>query len=96
MVIRDMDTDADAAHEMFPSLGGMEGRPVSAPPPRKRLSVETFARQVYPRLLVAIAALGMKTSFKSLIDAGWRPVVTMILETLWIAGLVLAIVEFAT
>ena len=47
-------------------------------------------------LVVAISALGMKTSFKALIDAGWRPVVTMVLETAWIAGLVLAVVEFAT
>jgi len=47
-------------------------------------------------LVVAIAALGMKTSFKALIAAGWRPVVTMVLETAWIAGLVLAVVEFAT
>jgi len=47
-------------------------------------------------LVVAIAALGMKTTFKSLIAAGWRPVATMALETLWIAGLVLAVVEFAT
>ncbi|HEY3947702.1 YeiH family protein [Phenylobacterium sp.] len=47
-------------------------------------------------LVVAIAALGMKTSFKSLIAAGWRPVVTMVLETAWIAGLVLSVVEFAT
>ena len=47
-------------------------------------------------LVVAIAALGMKTSFKALIAAGWRPVAVMGLETLWIAGLVLAVVEFAT
>jgi uncharacterized integral membrane protein (TIGR00698 family) len=47
-------------------------------------------------LVVAIAALGMKTSFKALIAAGWRPVATMILETLWIAVLVLGVVEFAT
>ncbi len=44
-------------------------------------------------LVVAIAALGMKTSFKSLIAAGWRPVAAMVLETLWIGGLVLAVVE---
>src|SRR5258708_39741071 len=37
-------------------------------------------------LVVAIAALGMKTSFKSLIEAGWRPVAAMALETLWLAG----------
>jgi uncharacterized integral membrane protein (TIGR00698 family) len=47
-------------------------------------------------LVIAIAALGMKTSFKALIAAGWRPVATMILETLWIAALVLTVVEFAT
>jgi uncharacterized integral membrane protein (TIGR00698 family) len=47
-------------------------------------------------LVVAISALGMKTSFKALIAAGWRPVAVMILETLWIAGLVLGVVEFAT
>ena len=47
-------------------------------------------------LVVAISALGMKTSFKALIAAGWRPVATMALETLWIAGLVLSVVELAT
>ena len=47
-------------------------------------------------LVVAIAALGMKTSFKSLAAAGWRPVAVMTLETLWLAGLVLAIVETLT
>jgi uncharacterized integral membrane protein (TIGR00698 family) len=47
-------------------------------------------------LVVAIAALGMKTSFKSLIAAGWRPVAVMVLETLWIAGLVLGVVEVFT
>jgi uncharacterized membrane protein YadS len=44
-------------------------------------------------LVVAIAALGMKTSFKDLIAVGWRPVALMALETAWIAGLVLAAVE---
>jgi uncharacterized membrane protein YadS len=47
-------------------------------------------------LVVAIAALGMKTSFKALIAAGWRPVAVMVLETLWIGGLVLAVVEAFT
>jgi hypothetical protein len=28
-----------------------------------------------------------------LIAAGWRPVAVMVLETLWIGGLVLAVVE---
>ncbi len=40
-------------------------------------------------LVAAIAALGMKTSFKALFAVGWRPVGLMIVETLWIAALVL-------
>ncbi|MCR5880862.1 YeiH family protein [Phenylobacterium sp. J367] len=47
-------------------------------------------------LVAAIAALGMKTSFKALIDAGWRPVAVMVAETVWIGGLVLAVVLLAT
>lgn len=41
-------------------------------------------------LVVAIAALGMKTSFMQLARAGWRPFVLILVETLWLAGLVLA------
>jgi uncharacterized integral membrane protein (TIGR00698 family) len=44
-------------------------------------------------LVAAIAALGMKTSFKALFAVGWRPVGLMIVETLWIAALVLFSVE---
>jgi uncharacterized integral membrane protein (TIGR00698 family) len=40
-------------------------------------------------LVAAIAALGMKTSFKALFAVGWRPVGLMLAETLWIAALVL-------
>ena len=47
-------------------------------------------------LVTAIAGLGMKTSFKSLLTAGWRPVALMVLETLWIAGVVLVAVELFT
>jgi uncharacterized integral membrane protein (TIGR00698 family) len=36
-------------------------------------------------LVTAIAALGMKTSFKALTVVGWRPVGLMVAETLWIA-----------
>jgi uncharacterized integral membrane protein (TIGR00698 family) len=43
-------------------------------------------------LVTAIAALGMKTSFKALIAVGWRPIALMIVETLWIGGVVLAAV----
>lgn len=43
-------------------------------------------------LVTAIAALGMKTSFKKLVEVGWRPVGLMIAETAWIALIVLAAV----
>lgn len=46
-------------------------------------------------LITAIAALGMKTSFKDLVAVGWRPVGLMVVETAWIAALVLAAVELA-
>ena len=46
-------------------------------------------------LVTAIAALGMKTSFKSLAAVGWRPVALMIAETLWIAALVLTAIVVA-
>lgn len=47
-------------------------------------------------LVTAIAALGMKTSFKELAAAGWRPVALMVVETGWIAALVLGVVTFFT
>jgi uncharacterized integral membrane protein (TIGR00698 family) len=45
-------------------------------------------------LVTAIAALGMKTSFKDLFAAGWRPIGLMLAETLWIGVLVFASVKF--
>jgi uncharacterized integral membrane protein (TIGR00698 family) len=41
-------------------------------------------------LVTAIAALGMKTSLKVLFDVGWKPVTIIVLETIFLAGLVLA------
>jgi uncharacterized integral membrane protein (TIGR00698 family) len=41
-------------------------------------------------LVVAITALGMKTSFMQLAQAGWRPVVLILVETVWMAVFVLA------
>jgi uncharacterized integral membrane protein (TIGR00698 family) len=41
-------------------------------------------------LVIAIAALGVKTSFQSLASLGWRPVLMLAGETVWIALLVLA------
>ena len=43
-------------------------------------------------LVIAISALGMKTSLKDLVTVGWKPVGLMVGETLWIAGLVLTVV----
>ncbi len=43
-------------------------------------------------LVMAIAALGMKTSVAQLASAGWRPFVLIGVETLWLAALVLACV----
>jgi uncharacterized integral membrane protein (TIGR00698 family) len=40
-------------------------------------------------LVMAIAALGMKTSFAQLARAGWQPFVLILVETVWLAGLVL-------
>jgi uncharacterized membrane protein YadS len=46
-------------------------------------------------LVAAIAALGMKTSFKNLFDAGFRPLALMVAETLWIGALVtISVVAF--
>lgn len=43
-------------------------------------------------MVVAIAALGMKTSFSQLARAGWGPLALIVIETLWIAGFVLAVI----
>ena len=54
MVMRDIDTDAAQAHEMFQSFEGMEGLPVSvASAPKPRLGIEGYARRIYPGVLVA-------------------------------------------
>ncbi len=44
-------------------------------------------------LVVAIAALGIKTSFGQLARAGWRPFLLLVVETLWMAGFVLAAIS---
>ncbi len=43
-------------------------------------------------LVLAIAALGMKTSFRQLARMGWAPVLLIVAETLWLALFVLAAV----
>jgi uncharacterized membrane protein YadS len=37
-------------------------------------------------LVVAISALGIKTSFEALVQLGWRPMALMLLETLWLVA----------
>lgn len=41
-------------------------------------------------LVLAIAALGIKTSFQQLARLGWRPIALIVAETLWLALFVLA------
>jgi len=43
-------------------------------------------------LIAAISALGVKTHFSEIVEIGWKPVVLMVLETLFIAGLVLLVI----
>jgi uncharacterized integral membrane protein (TIGR00698 family) len=43
-------------------------------------------------LVVAIAALGLKTSFAELAQTGWRPMLLIVIETAWIAAFVLAVI----
>jgi uncharacterized integral membrane protein (TIGR00698 family) len=40
-------------------------------------------------LIAAIAAIGVKTHFQEIIEIGWKPVVLMVLETVFIAGVAL-------
>ena len=44
-------------------------------------------------LVAAIAALGMKTRFTDIAAAGWRPVILMVLETVFIAGVALTAIR---
>jgi uncharacterized integral membrane protein (TIGR00698 family) len=47
-------------------------------------------------LVIAIAALGTKTSLGKLMAAGWRPMFLIVTETLWIAGFVLLSISLVT
>lgn len=58
-------------------------------PPALQDGLNDFSRAC---LVVAIAALGMKTSFAQLARAGWRPLVLIVIETAWIALFVLAVI----
>lgn len=43
-------------------------------------------------LVVAIAALGVKTSFMQLARAGWKPFALLLIETIWMAAFVLTVI----
>ena len=45
-------------------------------------------------LVLAIAALGLKTSFQQLAQADWRPFALLVVETLWMVAFVLIAIEF--
>jgi uncharacterized integral membrane protein (TIGR00698 family) len=40
-------------------------------------------------LVTAIAAIGLKSNLRNIATLGWRPVLLMVAETIWLAGLVL-------
>ena len=44
-------------------------------------------------LVVAITALGIKTSFRQLAYTGWKPFTLLLVETLWMAAFVLAAIH---
>ena len=46
-------------------------------------SISSFA------LVVSIAAIGMKSNLKQLLDVGIKPIVLLLLETIWIVGVIL-------
>lgn len=43
-------------------------------------------------LVMAIAALGLRTALSTLAETGWRPLLLLLVETLWIAAFVLAVI----
>ncbi|MFT6587129.1 MAG: putative integral membrane protein (TIGR00698 family) [Cognaticolwellia sp.] len=45
-------------------------------------------------LVIAIAAIGVKTSLKQVLSVGWRPVALMASETLFLAGLIIMGIMF--
>ena len=57
--------------------------------------VQEFASDVSRWCLItAIAALGMKTSLKSLLEVGWRPATLLVSETVFLATLILFAVKW--
>lgn len=70
-------------------LGMVAVNSLGALPPPAQEALGSAARMC---LVVAIAALGTKTSFAELAGAGWRSLALIVAETLWIAMLILVAV----
>lgn len=47
-------------------------------------------------LVVAISALGVKTSFQMLLQTGWRPFALLLIETVWLAAVLLGAILMST
>lgn len=45
-------------------------------------------------LIISIAAIGMKSNLKQLLTVGAKPILLIVLETVWIAGLILVCIPF--
>jgi uncharacterized membrane protein YadS len=60
-------------------------------PPAVQASLAEVSRA---SLVVAIAALGIKTSLGALLQAGWKCAWLLLLETLWLAAFVLGAIAW--
>lgn len=72
-------------------LGMVAANSIGAFDPSVQQGLDWLSRSC---LVLAIAALGMKTSFRQLTRAGWRPFVLIVVETMWLALLVLLAILF--
>jgi uncharacterized integral membrane protein (TIGR00698 family) len=45
-------------------------------------------------LIISIAAIGMKSNLKQLLDVGAKPILMLLIETVWIAGLILLAIPY--
>ena len=45
-------------------------------------------------LVIAIAAIGMKSNLSQLLTVGFKPILLLVLETVWIAGLILVCLPY--
>jgi uncharacterized integral membrane protein (TIGR00698 family) len=61
-------------------------QPLRLMPPAAPLWASELSRGC---LVLAIAGLGVKTSFQALLETGWRPFVLLLAETVWLAAALL-------